>query len=190
MVLATTANPPEFRRRRRMDDVLAILRLPRSFARENFTSSRRRHLFLSSILKVPTNSYTMLRTQAWNNDTVRDRIVRVLFAGQNWLYYTEQRKTVNVMTPFVVLIWHEPVVFSSGGSKWGARGGPPPLLIIRPNWGPRGQKKFCFGDRPPPYLRVWKPSGSCRATFTTKSKTTRYRYINVQSKIWPRTEYC
>ena len=81
--LATTANLPEFRRRRRMDDVLATLRLPRSFAWENLTSSRRRHLILSSMLKVPTNSYTMLRTQAWNNDTIRDRIVRVLFAGQN-----------------------------------------------------------------------------------------------------------
>ena len=65
-VLATTANLPEFRRRRRMDDVLGTLRMPRSFAREYFTSSRRRHLISSSILKVPTNSYTMLRTQAWN----------------------------------------------------------------------------------------------------------------------------
>ena len=65
-VLATTANLPEFRRRRRMDDVLATLRMPRSFAQENLTSSRRRHLISSSILKVPTNSYTMLCTQAWN----------------------------------------------------------------------------------------------------------------------------
>ena len=65
-VLARTANLPEFRRRRRMDDVLGTLRMPRSFARENFTSSRRRHLISSSILKVPTNSYTMLRTQDWN----------------------------------------------------------------------------------------------------------------------------
>ena len=65
-VLATTANLPEFRRRRRMDDVLATLRMSRSFARENFTSSRRRHLISSSILKVTTNSYTMLCTQAWN----------------------------------------------------------------------------------------------------------------------------
>ena len=36
---------------------------------------------------------------------------------------------------------------------------------------------------------IRKPSGSRRATFTTKSKTTRYRHINVQSKIWPRTQY-
>ena len=27
-------------------------------------------------------------------------------------------------------------------------------LIFRPNWGPKGPKKI-FGDRPPPYLRVW-----------------------------------
>ena len=42
----------------------------------------------------------------------------------------------------------------SGGSRGGARGGLPPLLL-RPNWGPTGRKKF-FLDPPPPYLRVWK----------------------------------
>ena len=43
------------------------------------------------------------------------------------------------MTPFVVLIWHEPVLLSSGGSRGGARGARSPL-IIRPNWCPRGPK--------------------------------------------------
>ena len=57
----------------------------------------------------------------------------------------------------------------SGGSRGGDRG-PESLLIppiIRPNWGPKGQKNF-FGDHPPPrhlsqglddraprYLKVW-----------------------------------
>ena len=39
-----------------------------------------------------------------------------------------------------------------------ARGPPPPSLIFRPNWGPKGRKKK-LGDHPPPptfpYLRVW-----------------------------------
>ena len=42
-------------------------------------------------------------------------------------------------------------------------GGPNPPLIFRPNGGPNGRNflflggraKFCFWDRPPPYLRVW-----------------------------------
>ena len=37
------------------------------------------------------------------------------------------------------------------------RGPPPPPLILRPNGGPKGRKKF-LGDRPPPsppYLKVW-----------------------------------
>ena len=36
-----------------MDDVLTTLRIPRRFARENFTSGRRRRLISSSMLKVP-----------------------------------------------------------------------------------------------------------------------------------------
>ena len=47
-VLATT----EFRRRRRLDDVLTTLGMPRSFARENFTSGRRRRPISSSMLKI------------------------------------------------------------------------------------------------------------------------------------------
>ena len=49
-VLATTANLPEFRRRRRLDDVLITLRMPRRFARENFTSGRRRRTISLSML--------------------------------------------------------------------------------------------------------------------------------------------
>ena len=41
----------------------------------------------------------------------------------------------------------------SGGSRGGARGGLPPLLL-RPNWGPTGRKNF-FWNPSPPYLRVW-----------------------------------
>ena len=37
----------------------------------------------------------------------------------------------------------------SGGSRGGARGGPPPL-IFRPNWGPRGRKNFFWRLPPPP----------------------------------------
>ena len=48
-----TANLPEFRRRRRLDDVLTTLRMPRRFARENFISGRRRCPISSSMLKVP-----------------------------------------------------------------------------------------------------------------------------------------
>ena len=42
----------------------------------------------------------------------------------------------------------------------GLGGSASPPLILRPDWGPKGRKKF-FGDRPPPpppqplYLRVW-----------------------------------
>ena len=44
---------PEFRGRRRVDGVLTTLGMPRRFARENFTSGRRRHPISSSMLKVP-----------------------------------------------------------------------------------------------------------------------------------------
>ena len=52
-VLATTSNLPEFRLRRRLDDVLTTLRMPRRFARENFTSGRRLRPVSSSMLMVP-----------------------------------------------------------------------------------------------------------------------------------------
>ena len=45
--------------------------------------------------------------------------------------------------------------FCSGGSRGGARGPcPPPPLIFRPFWGPKGRKIF-FWDRTPLYLGVW-----------------------------------
>ena len=53
IVLVTTANLPEFRRRRKLDDVLTTLRMPRRFARENFTSGRRFRPISSSMFKVP-----------------------------------------------------------------------------------------------------------------------------------------
>ena len=56
-VLATTANLPELRRRRRLDDVLTTSRMPRRFARENFTSGRRRCPISSLMLKVPITNY-------------------------------------------------------------------------------------------------------------------------------------
>ena len=34
-------------------------------------------------------------------------------------------------------------------------GASPPPLNFRPNGGPKGGKNFFFGDRAPPYLRVW-----------------------------------
>ena len=52
-VLATTANLPEFSRRRKLDDILTTLGMPRRFAEENFTSGRRRRPVSSSMLKVP-----------------------------------------------------------------------------------------------------------------------------------------
>ena len=52
-VLATTANLPEFRRRRRLENVLTTLRMPRSFAGKNLTFGRRRRRISSSMLKVP-----------------------------------------------------------------------------------------------------------------------------------------
>ena len=55
-VLATTANLPELRRRRRLYDVLTTLRMPRRFGRENFTSGRRRRPISSSMLKVPNDA--------------------------------------------------------------------------------------------------------------------------------------
>ena len=36
----------------------------------------------------------------------------------------------------------------SGGSRWGPGGPCPSPPIFKPNWGPKGQKKY-FGDRPP-----------------------------------------
>ena len=57
---------------------------------------------------------------------------------------------------------------SSGGSKGGARGArtPPPPLIFRPNWGPKGRKNS-FGDRATPFLRVWMTG----ATFISRSRS-------------------
>ena len=46
---------PEFRRQRRLDDVLTTLRMPRSFAGKNVTSGRRRRCISSSMLKVPNS---------------------------------------------------------------------------------------------------------------------------------------
>ena len=48
----------------------------------------------------------------------------------------------------------------------------PPLLIFRPNWGPKGWKKFFWrlpppplskglDDRAPPYLKVWIGTDVC-----------------------------
>ena len=41
----------------------------------------------------------------------------------------------------------------SGGSRGEARGASLPPIIFRPNWGPKGRKKF--EAAPLPYLRVW-----------------------------------
>ena len=51
-----TANLPEFRRRRRLDDILTTLRMPRRFTRKNFTSGWRRRPISSSMLKVPIDN--------------------------------------------------------------------------------------------------------------------------------------
>ena len=50
---------------------------------------------------------------------------------------------------------------TSGGS----RGGPPPHIIFRRNWGPRGRKKFFGGTTPPPPTHpfIWR-SGSALIT--------------------------
>ena len=53
--------------------------------------------------------------------------------------YRPQRTNINRPIPFVI---------QSGGSRGGARGGPGPSLIFRPNWGPKGREIF-LGDRPP-----------------------------------------
>ena len=55
--------PPEFCRRRRLDDVLTTLRMPRRFERENFTSGRRRRAISSSMLKVPKGAVSRNRLQ-------------------------------------------------------------------------------------------------------------------------------
>ena len=60
------------------------------------------------------------------------------------------------------------VYIISGGSRGGARGARPPPVMFRPNWGPKGRKKFFLrpslplfqdlDDRPPAapdYLKVW-----------------------------------
>ena len=50
-----------------------------------------------------------------------------------------------------VTVWK--IIFLSGGSRGGARE-THPSLAFRENWGPKGRKKN-FGDRTPPYLRIW-----------------------------------
>ena len=45
-------------------------------------------------------------------------------------------------------------IHSHSHLQWRIQGGGPAPLILNPNWGPKGRKKF-FGDRPPPSLRVW-----------------------------------
>ena len=64
---------------------------------------------------------------------------------------------------------------SRGGSRGGARG-PGPSLIFRPNWGPKG-RKHVFGDRGPPYLRVWMTTPHPPA------------YLNVWIRQWYRWSY-
>ena len=56
------------------------------------------------------------------------------------------------------LVTRWPVWTLGGGSRGRARGtrpSPPPPLIFRSKWGPKGLKKV-FGDRPLPCLRVWR----------------------------------
>ena len=53
-------------------------------------------------------------------------------------------------------------------------GGPPAPLIFRPNWGPKGRKRFFFETAPSPtplYLRVWM--------------TTSPAYLKVWIRHWP-----
>ena len=54
-----------------------------------------------------------------------------------------------------------------GGSRGGGRG-PRPSLSFRPNWGPKGRKKFFLRPRPPPSPSphlIWR-SGSATEQFT------------------------
>ena len=44
-------------------------------------------------------------------------------------------------------------LYGSGGSRGGARGGWPPLLLDQTE--DQRAEKNSFGDSPPPYLRVW-----------------------------------
>ena len=55
--------------------------------------------------------------------------------AKNWVY-------------FFVVDW----TITSGGSRGGPKGGPPPPIIFRPNWGPKGRKKFLLPLPPPPPL--------------------------------------
>ena len=52
-VLATLANLPVFRHRRRLDEVLTTLHMPRRFAWENLTSGQCCRPISSLMLKVP-----------------------------------------------------------------------------------------------------------------------------------------
>ena len=61
-----------------------------------------------------------------------------------------------------LVTWRQLPDNASGGSRGGSWGAaPPPPLIFRPKWGPKGWKKnFCGRPPPPPYLRVWRSISS------------------------------
>ena len=67
-------------------------------------------------------------------------------------------KLLNFLVDSVLMWVKKPC---SGGSRGGARGPgspPPPHLIFRPKWGPKGRKNIFFETGPRPYLRFWVTS--------------------------------
>ena len=70
---------------------------------------------------------------------------------------------------------------------------PPPPIIFRPNWSPKGQKK-CFWDPPlisgsgwpfplPPYLKVWAHHWNWQCTNAIKMNYSRTPYFEVPREM-------
>lgn len=64
-VSARTAKLPEFRRRRKLNEVLTTLLMRTRFARENFTSGQRRRPISFSMLEVPTYEALFADRRDW-----------------------------------------------------------------------------------------------------------------------------
>ena len=64
----------KFSRRRRLDDVLTTSHMRRTFARENFTSARRRRAISLWMLKVPIITQIALQLASAHSDGGRGRV--------------------------------------------------------------------------------------------------------------------
>ena len=76
------------------------------------------------------------------------------------------------------------IIFLSGGSRGGARGAHH-SLAFRPNWGPKGRKKN-FGDRAPPYLRIWMTPPPPSPLRISRSASGTVSYVFTRPRLFKR----